>query len=243
MQLSDWKGYEKIEFELGGKEGWVVLPRAFAKGRPWVWRAEFFGDFDAADTVLLEKGYARAYYRQNDMYGCPEAVEGMRAFQAYVTRVFGLADKTILFGFSRGGLYAFNYAAAYPDQVALLYLDAPVLDVTSWPGGKGSGPGAEREWEECLSVYGLTEAQSLFAEISPLHKIETVAAAGIPILVVAGDADIPVPYEENGAKLVRRYRELGGTIEEIVKKGVGHHPHSLEDPEPIVSFVTKNFFA
>jgi hypothetical protein len=122
MRITEWNGYDRIEFELDGKEGLVVLPHTFAQGRPWVWRAEFFGDFDHADMALLEQGYARAYYRQNDMYGCPEAVEGMRRFQTLVTRLFGLAEKTILFGFSRGGLYAFNYAATYPDQVELLYL-------------------------------------------------------------------------------------------------------------------------
>jgi pimeloyl-ACP methyl ester carboxylesterase len=240
MRLTEWNGYDRIEFELDGKEGLVVLPHTFAKGRPWVWRAEFFGDFDHADMALLEQGYARAYYRQNDMYGCPEAVEGMRRFQTFVTRVFGLAEKTILFGFSRGGLYAFNYAATYPDQVELLYLDAPVLDIRSWPGGKGVGPGAEREWRECLDAYGLSEEESVYAEVSPLNKIEAVAAAGIPILLVAGDADELVPYSENGALLVPRYRGLGGTIVDIVKEGVGHHPHSLEDPAPIVAFVREH---
>ena len=51
------------------------------------------------------------------------------------------------------------------------------------------------------------------------------------------DADDVVPYAENGAKLARRYRELGGVVEVILKPGVGHHPHSLEDPRPIVDFI------
>ncbi len=237
MRLTDWRGYDKIEFELDGKEGFVVLPKVFAEGRPWVWRAEFFEDFDQADMALLEQGYCRAYYRQNDQYGCPQAVEGMRKFQSYVMRVFGLAEKAVIVGLSRGGLYAFNYAATYPEQVAVMYLDAPVLDIRSWPGGKGKGIGAAREWQECLAAYGLSEETSLSAKVSPLDRIESVASAGIPIILVAGDADNVVPYLENGALLVRRYRELGGTIVSVVKEKVGHHPHSLTDPGSIVTFI------
>jgi hypothetical protein len=29
-------------------------------------------------------------------------------------------------------------------------------------------------------------------------------------------------------------------VELIVKPGVGHHPHSLADPEPIVRYILKN---
>jgi len=41
-----------------------------------------------------------------------------------------------------------------------------------------------------------------------------------------------VPVAENTAVLAERYRALGGRIEVILKPGVGHHPHSLEDPAP-----------
>ena len=31
---------------------------------------------------------------------------------------------------------------------------------------------------------------------------------------------------------------MGGTFKVIRKEGIGHHPHSLKDPSPIVEFVT-----
>ncbi|THF73007.1 alpha/beta fold hydrolase [Cohnella fermenti] len=237
MRITEWMGYDKVGFMLDGKEGFVVLPQRFAEGRPWVWRTEFFDHYDNADTALLEAGYCRAYYRQSDLYGCPEAVEGMRRFHEFVTRVFGLAGKAALVGLSRGGLYACQFAAACPERVALLYLDAPVLDIRSWPGGKGTGIGAAREWQECLAAYGLTEEASETAGVSPLDRIGPIANARIPILMIAGDADSVVPYSENGAILEERYRGLGGRIETIVKPGVGHHPHGLEEPGPILAFV------
>ena len=64
------------------------------------------------------------------------------------------------------------------------------------------------------------------------------ARAGVPLLHVVGDADDVVPVEENTAIMESRYKELGGSIRVIHKPGVGHHPHSLEDPGPIAAPMT-----
>ena len=45
--------------------------------------------------------------------------------------------------------------------------------------------------------------------------------------------------DENGEPFVKRFRAAGGVIEEYVKPDCGHHPHSLEDPSPVVEFLTK----
>ena len=49
-----------------------------------------------------------------------------------------------------------------------------------------------------------------------------------------------MPVTENTAIIEARYKELGGSIQVIHKPGVGHHPHSLKDPAPIVAFVLKH---
>jgi hypothetical protein len=54
---------------------------------------------------------------------------------------------------------------------------------------------------------------------------------------VVGDADDVVPVAENTTILKERYEKLGGHVELIVKKGIGHHPHSLPDPTPIVEYI------
>jgi pimeloyl-ACP methyl ester carboxylesterase len=64
-----------------------------------------------------------------------------------------------------------------------------------------------------------------------------LAEAGIPILHVVGDADEAVPVAENTAIVEARYRALGGRVEVIHKPGVGHHPHGLQDPTPMVEWV------
>lgn len=50
----------------------------------------------------------------------------MKRFHDHLVSDFSLSEKAALFGFSRGGLYAFNYSLLYPQDVAVLYLDAPV---------------------------------------------------------------------------------------------------------------------
>lgn len=231
---SDWRGWKRLDFVVEGRPALLVCPKQAAEGRPWIWRTEFFGHFPQADLALLERGWHVGYMNASDMYGAPPA---MRLFDAYyrrVTKEFGLAARVVMEGFSRGGLYAFNFAADYPERVAALYLDAPALDIRIWPGAK------HPLWAECLACYGLTADQAATAKVSPLDRIEPVVRAGIPIFGVSGDADEAVALEANLAELVRRYRAAGGLIEVVIKPGGKHHPHSLEDPAPIVEFLLKN---
>ena len=67
--------------------------------------------------------------------------------------------------------------------------------------------------------------------------MEPLIANNIPIIMLYGDADEVVLYAENGKVLEDYYRENGGDMKVICKPGCGHHPHSLEDPTPIMEFV------
>jgi len=237
-KLSEWSGYQRLDFTVDGRAALLVRPEQAAEGQPWIWRTEFFGHEPQADIGLLEKGFHVAYIDLQDMYGSPVSMIHMGAFHDYLT-IRGLALKPVLEGFSRGGLFAFNWAARCPDYVAGLYVDAPVCDFKSWPGGKGAGPGAAGDWEKCLKAYGMTEAEALAYKGNPVDNLEPLAKAGIPIFAVIGDADEAVPVQENIDVIEKRYKELGGKIEVIRKPGGKHHPHSLPDPKPIVDFVVK----
>ena len=91
-----------------------------------------------------------------------------------------------------------------------------------------------------LSVYKLTEDEALAYAKNPVDNLAPLAKAGIPLLHVCGDADDVVPIDENTRLVETRYKELGGEIVVIAKPGIGHHPHSLSDPAPIVEFVLKH---
>lgn len=237
MAFDEWKGYRRWLFQVDGRESYCVEPKNPDKERRYVWRTEFFGAFDAADLALLKKGWHILYHKVSNMYGCPASIEYMRAFQDYITPVFALNAKAVLFGFSRGGLYAVNYAVAYPERVSALYLDAPVLDICSWPGGKGKGSGDLGCWQECLAQYGLTEQSANGFTQQPLYYAERLAHARIPVAAVAGLADTCVPYEENMKPFSQRFRRAGGDLLLIEKPNAEHHPHSLSDPSEIVRFL------
>lgn len=237
---SVWEGYQRLDFEVDGRECLLIVPQTPAKGNPWIWRTEFFGHEPQGDIALLALGYHVAYMDLQNMYGAPQALEHMDNFYDHLVMEYRLSPKVFLEGFSRGGLFAFNWAARHPHQVAGLYVDAPVCDFKSWPGGKGRGQGSPEDWERCKEVYGLSEEDALAYEFNPIDNLQPLAEAKIPILSICGDADVVVPFEENTAIVAERYKKLGGSIEVILKPGIGHHPHSLPDPKPIVDFVIKN---
>jgi pimeloyl-ACP methyl ester carboxylesterase len=231
---SSWNGFDRLDFTVAGRSCLLVVPAKPAPGGPWIWRTEFFGVEPQVDLALLAAGWHVAYMDAKDMYGAPAAMALFGAFYAHIVANYELSPRVVLEGFSRGGLYAFNFAVAHPNRVAALYLDAPVLDIRSWPGRTRDS----KEWAECLAIYGLTEQTVGGFKGNPLDHIDGVARAGVPIIAVCGDADTLVPFGQNTAVLEKRYRELGGTIQVILKPGGDHHPHSLKDPAPIVNFLT-----
>lgn len=227
-----FRGYPLRRFYFDGYEALTVFPRCPAEDGRWALRCEFFGAFADADEALLQRGYQLAYIRLSDQYGSPEAVEEMECFRQYMVRRLGLHPRMGLIGLSRGGLYAVHYAGRYPQHTAGLYLDAPVVDILSWPGRHGTAG----EWAQCLDAYGLTADDP-----SPFYRIQDAAHrqlidAKIPLILVAGDCDTLVPYEENGALLAARYRESGAPFALLMKPGVGHHPHGPKDPTAVAEF-------
>ncbi|MDR3715148.1 MAG: alpha-galactosidase [Puia sp.] len=233
-----WMGFRRTDTVIAGRPCIVVEPSVALPGRPWIWRTEFFGHEPQGDSMLAAKGFHVVYMDIQNMYGAPPAMALMDSFYHYLITDWKLNRKTVLEGFSRGGLYAFNWAARHPGSVYCLYVDAPVCDFKSWPGGKGKGQYSAGDWELLFKAYGFTsERQALAYKGNPIDNLKPLAAAHIPILCVCGDADTIVPMPENILIVQDRYRKLGGDIRLIVKPGNEHHPHSLKDPTPIVDFV------
>jgi len=238
-----WNGFEIIEFKFNGVDAKIVFPKKPNPAKNWIWRTQFWAHEPQTDIALLNQGFHVVYVDVVDLYGNKVAVNRLSDFYTFLIKNFGLNKKTVLEGMSRGGLDAFNWASENTDKVFCIYVDAPVCDIKSWPGGLGKGQGSKNDWEKCLKAYDLTELSVQDFKGIPLNNCIKLAKAKIPIISVCGDADTVVPFEENSLKLAEIYRAAGGKIELIVKKGIGHHPHSLQDPKPIVDFIlnhTKN---
>lgn len=237
IKQSEWMGFERHDFEILDTTAIVVKPKKARHGNPFVFRAEFFGGFANADIALCGLGYHVVYIDNHDQYGCDRAIEKMHQFHKFLIEEYQLSKKCVLFGFSRGGLYAVNYAVKYPQNVSVLYLDAPVLNILSWPGGLGTGEGDTACWKQCLEIYDLSAGEALSFRGNPIDHVQRLAECNIPVISVVGDADTVVPYEENMKLFAARFSEAGGRIKVIEKPNCGHHPHSLEDPQEICNFI------
>ncbi|GAA3584535.1 GDSL-type esterase/lipase family protein [Snuella lapsa] len=232
-------GFRQTNFKWNGVDCKIVQPKQVAKGHPWVLRARFWGHEPQTDVALLERGFHIAYCDVANLYGAPEAVARWDAFYELMIKA-GLSEKVVLEGMSRGGLIIYNWAAKNPEKVACLYADAPVLDGTSWPGGKGQGKGSEADWERFKKVYNITSEDDLEQfNGNPIHKTEVIAKGGFPMMHVCGEADTVVPIDENTKPFEQKVLELGGNITSIYKPDIGHHPHSLSNPTPIVDFMLR----
>ena len=219
-------------FLVDGYTATVIIPEN-PNGK-WIWKTEFFHEFEQAEVALFEKGYTRVNLRICDKFGSCEAVRLMRRCHKEIWKRYSFLDeKAILFGFSRGGLYAYNYALYYPESVAKMYLDAPVLNLRSWPWHKGINH------DLFCKEYNVNEETFATFRGHPIDSVAEFASYDIPLLIVTGDKDLSVPMEENALVFKTYYESVGKNFELIIKKGAGHHPHSLEDVTPIVEFIEK----
>jgi lysophospholipase L1-like esterase/pimeloyl-ACP methyl ester carboxylesterase len=237
--ISSFYGYTCADFIYKNRNCKIVAPKIVAIGQPWVWRARFWGHEPQTDIALLERGFHIVYMDVAEMYGNEASILLWNQFYDYMQRI-GMSKKVVLEAMSRGGIYAYNWALRNSNKVAAVYADAPVLDIKSWPGGFGKGPGSKSDWEMFKNDYNLSEDQAINFKNSPLDNAELIAKGGYPILHVVGDADEVVPVDENTQPFETRILNAGGNITVIHKQKIGHHPHSLANPTPIVDFILKS---
>jgi pimeloyl-ACP methyl ester carboxylesterase len=236
---SDYHGYRCFDFTFEGREAKIVRPRQTGAGVPWLWRARFWGHEPQTEIALLERGFHVVFCDVAELFGNDKAIGIWNKFYQMLVDA-GFARKSAFIAFSRGGVYAYRWALTYPERVACVYADAPVLDVKSWPGGKGRGHGNPEEWERFKTDFSLmSEAEALNWRGNPLDMTDQIVQTGIPLLHICGDADVTVPLEENTDLFEKKILAAGGSIQVIRKPGVGHHPHSLVDPAPIVEFILR----
>lgn len=238
---SSYHGFDRYDFVVDGCKAIVVAPHEAAAGKPWIWRAEFFDHRPETDLALLAKGFHLVFLDVGNTFGCPDAMAHWGVFYKELTTKHGMSPKPALEGLSRGGLYCFNWAAANPDKVGCIYADNGVLDFKSWPAGKGKGKGSSGDWQKLIKDYHFaSEADALAYTKNPIDNLAPLAKAKVPLFLLYADADDVVPYLENGAIVKSRYDKLGGSATVMVKHGLGHHPHGLDDPTPMVNFIVEH---
>ena len=92
-------------------------------------------------------------------------------------------------------------------------------------------------WREIVATYGVSRSTIVNFRKSPIDNMAPLIENNIPVIMLYGNGDNIVIYQENGKVLETYYKENEGTIKVIAKSMCGHHPHGLEDVTPIIEFI------
>jgi pimeloyl-ACP methyl ester carboxylesterase len=109
--------------------------------------------------------------------------------------------------------------------------------------GRGAGGGEAYFWaihhpDKVSAIYAENPVLKSIQANAPLtDSLNALASAHIPILHACGELDPWYPV--NTKEVEKKYRLLGGTMKVILTKGKGHFD-VIEDPAPIIAFITSN---
>ena len=229
-----WYGYRRTKFDFGGREAWIVEPSvAAAEGMPWTWTMQWAEAFVERTGVLdlLRRGYHHVTIDLFNTRMDEKGIEAAAAYQKFLVEELGFAPKANLVGMSWGGFFSTRYAAAHPENVQKIYLDAPLMNFEDFGNPDYGVIGI---WANRKPADGNWTADPEM----PVNKAAALAAAKIPVLLVYGGCDTIVPPKQNCLLFAERFKAAGGELKVIPRDLFGHHPHGL-DPDktqPIVDF-------
>ena len=227
-----WYGYRRTQFEFAGRTAWVVEPSVKpAKDMPWTWTMQWAGAFVDRTGVpdLLKRGFHHVTIELFDTRMDDSGVAVAAEFQKFLTEELGFAEKANLVGMSWGGFFSVRYAAAHPENVRRVYLDAPLLhfggfshDVGPWK----NSPPASGGWLDDPRM--------------PVNLAGPIAKAGIPVFLAYGGQDQTVPPDTNARRFAEAFKAAGGKINISERGAFGHHPHGFDPNKTgqIVRFFT-----
>ena len=224
-----WCGGQRTVFDFEGYDTWVVEPpegTAVADGKPWTWTMQWRTAFVSRTGVpqLLRKGWHHVsidtFTNRMDETGLAVS----QRFQAYLVNELGFAPKAHLIGMSWGGFFSTRYAAHYPQNVAKIYLDCPLLNFGCYCAGGDIGPWAKSAPENWIDDPRM-----------PINLVQPIAAAKIPVLLVYGGADNVLDPKLSSEIFIPRFKAAGGDLKVVYRKAYGHHPHGFEESDTTIA--------
>ena len=229
--------FKSKTFVFQDRQAYIVYPSCPANGKLLL-KTEYFTAFPHFEVAMLKKGYTLCFLSHPNRWAPDSETHITAEFVRYVAEELGFAPKCIPVGMSCGGLQALRLAQLHPELISVLYIDAPVVNILSLAGlGASTCNDTSSFWKEIQDAHGVNRSTIVNFRKSPIDAMDKLIENNIPIIMLYGDADTVVLYGENGKVLEDYYRENGGDLKVICKPGCGHHPHSLEDPTPIIEFV------
>ena len=239
LRSDTWYGYSRTVFDFEGHEAWIVSPKCEpAAGLPWTWTMQWAEAYVDRTGVLdlLAKGWHHVTIDTFQHRMDEEGLRVSRAFQKFLVEELGFAPKACLVGMSWGGFFSTRYAAAFPECVGKIYLDAPLMNFDGFAkvGGTPTENAARiGPWANMPPADGDWNVDPRM----PINMANRLAKAGIPILLLYGGQDATVPPAKNCELFAERFKAAGGKIDIRHRALYGHHPHG-EDPDKTSSIVS-----
>lgn len=212
-------GYDRVKFKFLGRDAWVVFPKSeTAIGRPWTWTMQWSEAFVERTGVpyALQRGFHHASLEAFDTRANDAALPLFAAFQRFLVGALGLAPQVNLVGLSWGGFFSTRYAAAYPENVNAIFLDAPLItfqdfheDIGPWTREPPKG-----EWRDDPRM--------------PVNLAAKIARARIPVLIAYGGKDTSCPAKDHAEAFVRAFRSADGRMNVCPFPDRAHHPHGFD---------------
>lgn len=234
-----WNGYNAEEFEFEGRKAIIVFPDNTDKKKSWALKTEYWGAFPDIEIMLLQKGYHVAYLKNASRWALDSDCALKARFACFLQQKYGLNKKCVPIGMSAGGAHAINFASLYPELISCLLLEAPVVDFASCPAKGCDGP---LVWEnEFLTAYPFLDKNSVKNFYgNPVNRLHKLIENEIPAVLVYGDKDEIVIWQENSAKVIEAYSQNPNLLIVMLREGKGHHPHGFLDKSmPIVENIIK----
>ena len=239
MAVDKFHGFDRVVFDFDGYEAWVVCPVGETrKGRPWTWTMQWADAFVPRTNVpqMLRDGYHHVTIITFDRRMDEMGLKVSAAFQKYLVEKLGFAPKGYLIGMSWGGFFSVRYAATYPENVAKIYLDCPLLTFHGFaPKGTPTEMAARiGPW----AAIAPDDGDWMDDPRMPINIFPPIAQAKIPILLIYGGQDQTLDPDLNSRLFVPRFQRAGGDVTVIYRALCGHHPHGVEVDETTI----KDFF-
>ena len=236
-----FENYKKKEFYFAERKAVIIYPNCEPNGKMLL-KTEYLDAFPNFDEAMLDRGYYLIHIYHRSHWAPDVETDIMADFVRHCAKELGASERIIAEGMSCGGLQAAKLAERHPELVAVLYFDAPVLNILSMAGfGEANTEHLPVFWRELVDAYGVNKSSIVNYRKSPIDNMAPFIENNIPLIMLYGNTDNVVVYQENGKVFEDYYKEHGGTIKVIGKSMVGHHPHGLDDPTPIIEFVEKYY--
>jgi alpha-beta hydrolase superfamily lysophospholipase len=209
--------------EVAGRPAFVLLPKQTAGKlpQPWIMYAPALPAYpDEHERWMhqrfVEAGVAVVGIDVGEAYGSPRGQHAMSALYDHLVNERNFARRPCLFGRSRGGLWVASWASANTDKVSGIIGIYPAFDLRTYPGLEKAAP-----------AYELTAGQ-LSEELprhNPIDKVDGLAKARIPVMLIHGSDDEVVPFKENSGELEARYRAANAEdrVTILAIEGQGHN--------------------